>query len=144
MSSTEARLSATARVGDWMFTARGENENEFAANVSVIEQYVNAFKSAPTQDVGQVTDPHAQAVQNLNNAGVETTPVAQALEERTDKFGNRFVKGDPSVPSCIHGPRVVAYKTSKAGKPYKAYACVNDSPFGDYKAGKCQQEYPER
>jgi hypothetical protein len=141
----EAPLSATVRVGDWMFTARGVNENEFAANVSLIEQYVVAFKgaaapvAAPTQDVSSV----AQAVDNLAAAGVTATPVAQALEERTDKFGNRFVKGDPGVPSCIHGQRVVAYKTSKAGKPYKAYACVNDSPFGDYKAGKCQQEYPQ-
>lgn len=140
----EAPLSATVRVGDWMFTARGVDANEFATNVSLIEQYVTAFKPgtapAPTQDVGSV----AQAVDNLAAAGVTATPVAQGLEERTDKFGNRFVKGDPGVPACIHGPRVVAYKTSKAGKPYKAYACVNDSPFGDYKAGKCQQEYPER
>lgn len=138
----EAPLSATVRVGDWMFTARGETPDEFAANVAIAEDYVALFRGAaapaPTQGVGSVE----QAVQNLNNAGVTATPVG--LEERTDKFGNRFVKGDPSVPSCIHGQRVVAYKTSKAGKPYTAYACVNDSPFGDYKNGKCAQEYPER
>lgn len=144
----EAPLSATVRVGDWMFTARGVDANEFAANVSLIEEYVAAFRGAavpaPMQDVSSVPDAHAQAQANLAAAGVQTTPVAASLEERTDRFNNRYVKGDPSVPACIHGPRVVAHKTSKAGKPYTAYVCVNDSPFGDYKAGKCQQEYPER
>ena len=138
----EAPFSASVRIGDWMFTARAENDNEFAARVSTLEEYLAAFRplAAPTQDVGSPE----QAVQNLADAGITGTPVAQSLEERTDRFNNRYVKGDPSVPSCIHGPRIVAHKTSKAGKPYKAFVCVNDSPFGDYKAGKCQQEYPEK
>lgn len=81
-----------------------------------------------------------QAVANLAAAGVTGT----VIEERNDKWGNRFVKGEPTGQTCQHGERIVAYKKSKAGKPYKAFVCVNDSPFGNYQNGKCDQTYPER
>jgi hypothetical protein len=79
-----------------------------------------------------------QAVANLAAAGITGT----VIEERNDKWGNRFVKGEPTGQSCQHGERIVAHKKSKAGKPYKAYVCVNDSPFGNYQDGKCDQVYP--
>lgn len=86
----------------------------------------------------------AEAEANLNAGGIATTPVGGGIEERMDRWGNRYVSGEPTGQSCAHGPRIVAYKKSKAGKQYKAYVCVNDSPFGNYQNGKCDQVYPER
>lgn len=150
---TEAPLSINRRVGDYQLTGRASTPEEFRTAKALIDQMAaEILGSAPTQHASTTTlsvvpqaDPVAQAVENLNAAGIQATPVATGgIEERTDRFGNRYQRGNPDVPSCQHGPRVVAYKTSKAGKPYKAFACVNDTPFGNYQNGKCAIEYPER
>lgn len=87
----------------------------------------------------------AGAVATLAQGGITGTVVPDGgIEERTDRWGNRFVKGEPTGQFCEHGERVAAYKKSKAGKSYKAFVCVNDSPFGNYQNGKCDQTYPER
>lgn len=122
-----------------------QNIAEFTDNphLPTLIQAFDAITSGRTQGVVREVFPSEpgveQAVATLAAAGVTGTEI----EERTDRFGGRYVKGEPNGgATCEHGPRIVAYKTSKAGKKYKALVCVNDSPFGDYRNGKCPQEYP--
>ena len=139
--STESPFSLTIKVGanNDLLTGRADTLEEFLARIDDLRT---------AQEYLAATGTVHQAVQNLQAGGLIAPSPAPApsggIAEQTDKFGNRYVKGDPSVPSCVHGQRVVAHKTSKAGKPYTAYVCVNDSPFGDWKNGKCDQVYPER
>ncbi len=79
------------------------------------------------------SNPAAQAIQNLQNAGLNPVPVAPA-----QPIGNQWGAGTQGAaaqapapagsPVCDHGlpMRFVAAGISKAGKPYKAcYACPN-------------------
>lgn len=146
MSTTESPFSLTIKVGpnNDLLTGRADTAEEMSLRISQLKQLAAALQGAGTAPVQQ---PAQQHVQTLADAGIAATVVSTtggAIEEKTDRFNNRYVKGEPNGQSCVHGPRVTAHKTSKAGKPYIAYVCVNDSPFGDYKAGKCDQVYPPR
>lgn len=143
---TEAPLSINLRVGDYQLTGRASTRDEIREKKAIIDEIaaeiLGGSKQHASTPAPQPTVEHAE--QAFRDAGVQVSPVPTGgIEERTDRFGNRYQRGNPDLPSCPHGQRVVAYKTSKAGKPYKAYACVNDTPFGDFKAGKCKQEYPD-
>lgn len=109
----------------------------------VQEQQVQQQYVQPQQPQYQQPDT-GQAIQNLQQAGITGQVIPTPLEERTDKFGGRYIKGDPNGQACVHGPRITAYKTSKAGSPYTAYVCLNASPFGDSRNGKCDVVYPPR
>lgn len=148
---TEARFSYTVKFNDNLLTVRGDTGAEFIANLGELQNIpsitalINALSgSAPAPRTT------AEAVANFDKAfGGEVdvvedkevyTPAPAAtssIEEKTDKFGNKYVKGSPTQ-ACAHGPRVVKHGTSKAGKKYKAQVCVNDSPFGDWKQDKCE------
>ena len=153
---TEARFSYTVKFNDNLLTVRGDTGAEFIANMAELQNIpsvaalVNALSGAAPAPTTT-----AQAVANLDKAfGTvdvesdkevrepwEAAPAqpqaASSLEEKTDKFGNKYVKGSPTQ-SCSHGPRVVKHGTSKAGKKYKAQVCLNDSPFGDWRQDKCE------
>jgi len=76
------------------------------------------------------SNPAAQAIQTLQNAGLNPVPV-----KPVEPIGNQWGAGTqgaaaqaPASPVCDHGlpMRFVAAGISKAGKPYKAfYACPN-------------------
>jgi hypothetical protein len=79
------------------------------------------------------SNPAAQAIQTLQNAGLNPVPVKQV-----EPIGNQWGAGTQGAaaqapapagsPVCDHGlpMRFVAAGISKAGKPYKAfYACPN-------------------
>lgn len=143
MSTLEALFSFTTKVNGDLFTVRGNTVDEFITNLKSAAPAVGYAKSL--QDVNQgVPSTVEQAVANLEAAGLEPTPVVPSIEEKTDKWGGVFQKGHPDMPKCEHGARIKAKKISKAGKPYTAFVCVNDSPFGNYRDGKCEVEYPTR
>ncbi len=162
-NSTESPFSLTLKVGPRgdLLTGRADTVQEMQTRIAelislaaLIDGSPSPAQSAvldtpPTWAAQSAWDEHQAAVSAVTQAGLQPTVLAQgpgpqAIEEKFDQYGNRFVKGQPVGTPCMHGPRVLANKTSKAGKPYVAYVCVNDSPFGDYKMGKCQQEYPQR
>lgn len=103
-----------------------------------------------TRDVTPAPAPSVpQAVQNVVDAGIvaETVSSTAGIEMRKDQFGNTFTRGNPDAGSCIHGPRLVMNGTNKSGAAYKAYACVNESPFreGRYdKSAVCKRTWPSR
>lgn len=147
---TEARFSYTVKFNDNLLTVRGDTGAEFIANMAELQNIasvaalLNALAGSPAPTTT------AQAVANFDKVFGEVeiesdkevyAPAPQAtassIEEKVDKFGNKYVKGSPTQ-ACAHGPRVVKHGTSKAGKKYKAQVCVNDSPFGDWKQDKCE------
>lgn len=74
----------------------------------------------------------AQAIQNLQNAGLNPVPVtpAQPIGNQwgANTIGAAAQPAPANAPVCDHGlpMRFVAAGISKAGKPYKAfYACPN-------------------
>jgi hypothetical protein len=78
------------------------------------------------------------------------TPVPRASEEfkqfaegprpamaTLDPDAIPFDGGEPSAPTCMHGPRVYREGVSgKTGKPYKMWACPSDD-----RANQCQPEW---
>ena len=85
------------------------------------------------------------AVQTLAAAGIAATDITDtpaAIEQKTDKWGNVYTKGDPSAGTCSHGPRYVKKGTNKAGRAYTGYVCVNGSPWGNYKEATCDMVFP--
>jgi hypothetical protein len=67
-----------------------------------------------------------------------------AIETKEDKFGNRYTRGNPDAGTCVHGARIVKNGTNKAGRAYKAYVCMNESPFGNWRDDKCPIEWPAK
>ena len=145
---TEARFSYTVKFNDNLLTVRGDTGSEFLGNLAELAniQSINALITALS---GAAPTTTAAAVANLD-AAFNTVEVLEdketyqpavesvsGIEEKIDKFGNKFIKGSPTQ-GCSHGPRIVKHGTSKAGKKYKAQVCVNDSPFGDWKSDKCE------
>jgi hypothetical protein len=153
-TTTESPFSLTIKVGPNhdLLTGRADTAAEMVTRIAELKSLAATMQGAATPQqqvvVEQLPDWAAQsavaAQQQAVAAVVQAMPGTVQIEEQLDQWGNRFVKGDPNGAVCIHGPRITAYKKSKAGKPYKAFCCVNDTPFGDYKLGKCPQEYPER
>lgn len=153
-NTTESPFSLTIKVGpnNDLLTGRADTAAEMLTRVAELKSIAAAMQgvATPTHQVvtEQLPEWAAQSAvaeqQQAVAAVVGQFPGTTQIEERTDQWGNRFVKGDPNGAVCVHGPRITAYKKSKAGKQYKAFCCINDTPFGDYKLGKCPQEYPER
>ena len=162
MSTTESPFSLTIKIGknNDLLTGRADTAQEMVQRVSELRQLA-ALVEGPLQDVtAPVTAPtlvneeklggyvvHApapvtmqEAVNNLN-AGGFTGQIIQgpesSIEMKEDKFGGQYIRGNPDAGLCNHGPRIVKDWVTKAGKRSKAYVCVNDSPFGDWKSDKC-------
>lgn len=147
---TEAPFSLTIKVGpnSALLTGRAGTRDEMIQRVldlQVLKAEIEGSVPAPAEPAPVPTT--EQAVQNVVAAmpGSEVTgSYAPAIEQRDDKWGNKYTSGMPDAGTCQHGPRVVKNGTSKAGRPYKAYVCMNDSPFGDYRQGKCDATWPPR
>ena len=152
-TTTESPFSLTIKVGpnNDLLTGRADTAAEMVQRVAELKQIASSLSGA-TQVVSAPVDTVAQALDNLAAGGMTGTivqdyPAASdtgAIEQRDDKWGNKYTRGVPDAGSCQHGPRIVKNGTNKAGREYKAYVCVNDSPFGDYKAGKCDIAWPPR
>ena len=150
--SAESNFSFTTKFNGDLLTVRGDDFDAFLKNLILMSPVPEFAKLVAALDGKPVTPKStAEAIAVIENTfgDVEVisdreehapvaAPVASSLEEKTDKFGNKFVKGAPGTPTCAHGARIVKYGTSKAGKKYKANVCVNDSPFGDWKQDKCE------
>jgi hypothetical protein len=116
----------------------------FRANASIAP----ITTQAPLQVVTQVAPPAViaavpdvqQAVNNFNDAGITGQIVqgtATSIEQKEDKFGGKYTRGNPDAGDCSHGPRIYKDWRSKAGKQMQAFVCTNDSPFGNWKDTKC-------
>lgn len=151
MSTTESPFSLTIKVGknNDLLTGRADTAQEMIQRVTELRQLA-ALVEGPLQDVtapvihAQQVEPAPvtmqEAVNNLN-AGGFTGQIIQgpesSIEMKEDKFGGQYIRGNPDAGLCNHGPRIVKDWVTKAGKRSKAYVCVNDSPFGDWKSDKC-------
>lgn len=156
----EAPFSFTLKVNGDLFSIRGEDVFDFIPRLEAAATVIPAIIALQEAAKGSQSVSEARAVQNLQNAGfapqivsapAETAPVQQVreaptggLEERTDKWGNKYIAGVPDTGFCQHGARVKATKSRRDGGTYTAYVCVNDSPFGDYRAGKCDMVSAKR
>lgn len=147
-TTTESPFSLTIKVGpnSDLLTGRADTVEEMRQRISELQSLAAAMQGVTHAVTPAAPATVEQAVQNLAAAGVTGTVVSggPAIEMREDKWGNNYTKGNPDAGTCDHGARVVKNGTSKAGRAYKAYVCVNDSPFGDYKAGKCETAWPSR
>ncbi len=147
MAMTEAPFSLTIKVGPKgeLLTCRAETAQEMTARVSElrdIEQVVLQGGSATSTPAAEPTV--EQAVQNLQDAGVVAPPTG-GIEQMQDRFNNNYTRGVPDAGSCDHGPRIVKNGINKSGKAYKAFVCVNESPFrqGKYDASAvCKIAWP--
>ena len=156
MSTTESPFSLTFKVGrnNDLLTGRADTVAEMAQRVTELRQLeavVIASEggvAAPLQVVTQVAPPAViatvpdvqQAVNNFNDAGITGQIVqgtATSIEQKEDKFGGKYTRGNPDAGDCSHGPRIYKDWRSKAGKQMQAYVCTNDSPFGNWKDTKC-------
>lgn len=146
-TTTESPFSLTIKVGpnNDLLTGRADTVEEMLVRVSELRR-IEAGMQGVTQHVTSVPVTNEQAVQNLAQAGVTGTVIetSHAIDKRQDKWGNDFTKGFPDAGTCSHGTRIVKDWTDKSGKTRKAYVCINDSPFGDYKATKCDLVWPPR
>lgn len=144
-NSTESPFSFTIKVGPTgdLLTGRADTLEEMLARVDELNT-IKAYLGATSNTVAPAaTVPNA--VQTLAAAGIAATDItgtAAAIEQRTDKWGNVYTKGDPSAGTCSHGPRYVKKGTNKAGRAYTGYVCVNGSPWGDYKQATCDMVFP--
>ena len=150
-ATTESPFSLTIKVGanNDLLTGRADTAEEMLVRVQQLKQIAAAMQGV-TQPV-TVTEPTVeQAVANLADAGITGTVVEAApaaLEQKEDRFGNKYMRGAPDAGSCQHGARIVKNGTNKSGRAYKAYVCVNDSPFrtGPYnKDAICETAWPSR
>lgn len=151
-ATTESPFSLTIKVGpnNDLLTGRADTADEMLGRIHELQLLAAAMQGvtqpAPVNEV-------AAAIDNLAAAGLTGTVVSGpvqdsvqggAIEQRDDKWGNKYTRGMPDAGACQHGQRIVKNGTNKAGRAYKAYVCVNDSPFGDYRAGKCDVAWPPR
>lgn len=118
-----------------------------------VSNLISQFREAvSTQGVTRDVTPAPsvpQAVQNVVDAGIvaETVSSNSGIEMQQDRFGNQYTRGNPDAGACPHGPRIVKNGTNKSGRAYKAYVCVNDSPFREGKYDKnaiCEIAWPSR
>lgn len=139
---SEAKFSFTPKVADSLFTVRGDSYEEFLDNLLKVAtvpacasllELLEGKKTISTREAIEMVEETFGTVDITSDKEVNTS-----VEEKSDKFGNKYVKGSPGVDKCNHGPRIVKYGTSKAGKKYKAQVCLNDSPWGDWKSEKCE------
>lgn len=124
---------------------------KFGPNKQYPEDMLNLRADTPQQFDNLLTyvTEHVQeiiAAGELLRAAAAATPVTDAApakpaQERAQQAwgGNSqpAVAGGSGDPSCVHGPRVFKQGTSKAGKPYKMWACSLRQ--GD--PGKCDPQW---
>ena len=143
-NSTESPFSLTIKVGpnNDLLTGRANTLEEMLARIDELNT-VKAYMGMSSNAAPVTTVPNA--VQILAAGGIAATDItdtAAAIEQKTDKWGNVYTKGDPSAGTCGHGPRYVKKGTNKAGRAYTGYVCVNGSPWGDYKQATCDMVFP--
>jgi hypothetical protein len=145
-TTTESPFSLTIKVGpnNDLLTGRADTVDEMSIRIQQLQALATQM-----QGVKQPVAPPTveQAVENLAAAGVTGTVVPAGIEVKEDRFNNKYTSGSPDAGSCEHGPRIVKNGTNKAGRPYKAFVCVNDSPFrvGTYnKAAVCETTWPAK
>lgn len=153
MSTTESPFSLTVKVGpnNDLLTGRADTVDEMSVRIQQIHalaQQLQGVSVTPPQPVAS-TPTHAQAVQNVVDSGVvaETVSSTAGIEVQADRFGNQYTRGNPDAGACSHGARIVKNGTNKSGRPYKAYVCVNDSPFREGRYDKnaiCEIAWPAR
>lgn len=146
-TTTESPFSLTIKVGpnNDLLTGRADTVDEMSIRIqqlrALASQMQGVTQPAPSPTV-------EQAVENLAAAGITgTVTPAGGIEVKEDRFGNKYTSGSPDAGSCQHGARIVKNGTNKAGRPYKAYVCVNDSPFrvGTYsKDNVCETAWPAK
>lgn len=143
-NSTESPFSLTVKVGpnSDLLTGRANTLEEMLARVDELNT-IKAYMGMSNNTAPVTTVPNA--VQTLAAAGIAATDITDtpaAIEQKTDKWGNVYTKGDPSAGTCSHGPRYVKKGTNKAGRAYTGYVCVNGSPWGNYKEATCDMVFP--
>lgn len=145
-TTTESPFSLTIKVGpnNDLLTGRADTVDEMSVRIQQLQALATQMQgvSAP------VTPTVAQAVEAVVDAGIAAEVVSSgAIEMKDDQWGNKYTRGNPDAGSCAHGPRIVKNGTNKSGKTYKAYVCVNDSPFRDGKYDKnaiCEIAWPPK
>lgn len=145
-NSTESPFSLTIKVGpnSDLLTGRANTLEEMLDRVHDLNTVKEYMQTGTNNGTGAAPS-HEQAVANLNAGGIATTDItgtAAAIEQKTDKWGNVYTKGDPSAGTCAHGPRYVKKGTNKAGRAYTGYVCLNGSPWGNYKETTCDMVFP--
>lgn len=147
--SAESNFSFTTKFNGDLLTVRGDTFDEFLQNLITMGS-IKEFSALALALEGKAPAPKSTAeaiavvektfgpVEVISDKEEAPAAPASSVQEKTDKFGNKYVQGSPGTQTCTHGSRVVKYGTSKAGKKYKAFVCVNDSPFGDWKQDKCE------
>ena len=157
-ATTESPFSLTIKVGpnNDLLTGRADTAEEMLLRVQQLHQIASSMQGvaqtitqtvAPVQQAAPTVE---QAVQNLANGGITGTVVQSTpsgIEVRDDQWGNTYTRGNPDTGTCAHGPRIAATKTNAQGRVYKAYVCVNDSPFREGKFNKaeiCKMTFPSK
>lgn len=139
-NTTESPFSLTIKIGpnNDLLTGRADSKEEMALRIEELRELAASMQgtSAPTVQ---------QAVANVQQSmGAQVVEGEGAIETKEDKFGNRYTRGNPDAGSCAHGARIQKNGTNKAGRAYKAYVCMNDSPFGNWRDDKCPIEWPAK
>lgn len=143
-NSAESPFSLTVKVGpnNDLLTGRSDTLEGMLQKVDELRT-IQAYMGMSNNAAPVTTVPNA--IQNLAAAGIAATDITDtpaAIEQKTDKWGNVYTKGDPSAGTCSHGPRYVKKGTNKAGRAYTGYVCLNGSPWGDYKQATCDMVFP--
>lgn len=148
-TTTESPFSLTIKVGpnNDLLTGRADTVDEMSIRIQQLQALATQMQGV-TQHV-QPAPSMPQAVQNVVDAGIvaETVTSTGGIEVQSDRFGNQYTRGNPDAGSCPHGARIVKNGTNKSGRTYKAYVCVNDSPFREGKYDKnaiCEIAWPSR
>lgn len=138
-NTTESPFSLTIKVGsnNDLLTGRADTKEEMTQRIADLRELAAAMQGAsqPTMEraVQNVQDTMAAQVVDQSGAVIET---------KFDKFENRYTSGNPDAGTCSHGARIVKNGTNKSGRAYKAYVCLNDSPFGNWREEKCPIAWP--
>lgn len=148
MAMTEAPFSLTIKVGpnNDLLTGRAETAAEMAQRVQDLHSIAASMQGGNTTSTANDAAAVDRAIQALESAGM-TAPSTGGIEQRDDQWGNQYTKGVPDAGGCSHGPRIVKNGTNKSGKRYKAFVCVNDSPFREGKYDKsaiCEIAWPPK
>lgn len=150
MSSTEANYSFTSKVNGDLLTVRGDSVDEFKHNLETLVtsgaiDYVKAVQDHAKGDPAAVVTRHTEAQAAPEPQGKwavapQPAPNGAAAWANTPAGGGvlntpQSPSGPPTGQSCRHGARVFKEGVSKAGKPYKLWACPG--PRND----QCQPEW---
>lgn len=147
-NTTESPFSLTLKVGpnNDLLTGRADTVDEMSVRIQQLQALSQQMQGVPVPVTPEPTQ--AQAVAAVVDSGMATETVTSgAIEVKEDQWGNKFTRGNPDAGSCGHGPRIVKNGTNRSGKAYKAFVCVNDSPFREGKYDKdaiCEIAWPPR